>query len=275
MPDDPAPSLDLDAYCRRLDASGARQPTLAVLQRLHLAHATHIPFENLDILLGRPIRIDLASIQAKLVHGGRGGYCFEHNTLFAAVLEQIGFRVTRLAARVRLGTARLLPRTHMLLTVEVEGQPWLADVGFGTVGVMLPMPVLAGQEVRQFAWTYRLTEEQGLWVLQSRRGGEWLDLYAFTLEPQHPVDFEVASHYVSTFPTSRLVQTLIVSRSTTEARFMLRNQDFIIDRGDTQSTRVVAEDELVPVLAESFGLVFPAGTRFRSQEERLRVLLQS
>src|SRR6516164_7620350 len=95
-------NLDLPAYLDRVEYTGPCAPTTAVLQALHLAHVTHIPFENLDIQLGRPIRLDLESLQAKLVRARRGGYCFEHNTLFAAVLERLGFGVTRLAARVRL-----------------------------------------------------------------------------------------------------------------------------------------------------------------------------
>jgi len=95
--------IDLAAYLRRVEYEGPLEPTAEVLRALHLAHATHIPFENLDILLGEPIRLDLASLQAKLVGANRGGYCFEQNALFAAVLEEVGFAVTRLAARVRCG----------------------------------------------------------------------------------------------------------------------------------------------------------------------------
>src|SRR5258706_15142470 len=109
-----ADALDLDAYLSRIGHRGVHEPTLATLQALHLAHATHIPFENLDILLGRPIRIDLASLQAKLVFGGRGGYCFEQNTLFAAVLQELGFDVTLLAARGGLRATRLLPRARIV-----------------------------------------------------------------------------------------------------------------------------------------------------------------
>ena len=112
--------LDLDAYLKRIGYAGARQPTLAVLEALHLAHATHIPFENLDVLLGRPIRLDLASLQAKLVAGGRGGYCFEQNLLIAAVLGQLGFEVKLIAARVRHRGDKDLPRTHMLVMVHVS-----------------------------------------------------------------------------------------------------------------------------------------------------------
>src|SRR5262245_9602863 len=117
MPESPAAPLELPAYLARIDYTGELRPTRAALEALHLAHLRHIPFENLDVLLGRPIRLDLDSLQAKLVGGGRGGYCFEQNTLFAEALERVGFRVKRLAARVRFGAAHILPRTHMLLEV--------------------------------------------------------------------------------------------------------------------------------------------------------------
>src|SRR4051812_46933180 len=103
-------SLDLEAYAARLDYHGDFSASVETLRALHFAHATHIPFENLDILLGRPIRLDLDSLIAKLIDGRRGGYCFEHNALFAAVLEAAGFRVRRLAARVRAGASGVRPR---------------------------------------------------------------------------------------------------------------------------------------------------------------------
>ena len=133
--------LDLNAYFNRINYNGDRQPTLDVLNALHLAHATRIPFENLDILLGRPIRLDLASLQAKLITGHRGGYCFEHNLLFLAVLEALGYVVKPLAARVRLGESRLRARTHMLLMVTVDDRPMIADVGFGGGGLLHPIPL--------------------------------------------------------------------------------------------------------------------------------------
>src|SRR3990172_4815095 len=144
-------ALDLDAYLERIGYSGSLQPVHAVLESIHLAHATRIPFENLDILLKRPIRLDLACLQAKLVTGRRGGYCFEQNLLFSAVLQRLGFSVTQLAARVLYRSRRKLPRTHILLLVEVEGATWLADVGFGLEGLLLPVPFASGRETRQFA----------------------------------------------------------------------------------------------------------------------------
>jgi N-hydroxyarylamine O-acetyltransferase len=257
-----APTLDLDAYCARVGYAGDLRPTRPVLEALHLAHATHIPFENLDILLGRPIRLDLPSLQAKLVDARRGGYCFEQNTLFAAVLEKVGFVVTRLAARVRLGAQRVTPRTHMLLKVDVDGSSWLADVGFGAEGLLHPLPLVAGPVMRQYAWTYRLVEENGVWVLQFLHDDGWLDLYAFTLEPQFPADYEVANHYTSTHPQSHFVTTLTVQQPTPEARSILVNRELTIDQGGTTQTQTLSDDELLRVLAERFGLHLPRRTRF-------------
>ena len=262
--------LDLPAYLHRTGYAGARSPTQAVLAALHLAHATSIPFENLDILLGRPIALDLAGIQAKLVGQRRGGYCFEHNLLFAAVLREFGFGVTQLAARVRYRTSALLPRTHMLLLVEAEGGRWLADVGFGGEGLLLPVPFGSGAEIRQYAWCYRAIEQAGsTWVLQSRRNAAWLDLYAFSLEAQHAVDYEIANHYMSTHPNSRFVQTLTVQLPGPQRRMILRNRELIEDRGETVTARMLANDDvLLHILEETFGLHFPPGTRFRYRDAK-------
>ena len=258
-----ADSLDLAAYLQRIEYAGELRPSLAVLQALHLAHATHIHFENLDILLGRPIRLDLASLQAKLIQGRRGGYCFEQNLLFSAVLRQLGFSVSQLAARVRYRTTAVLPRTHMLLLVELDREPWIADVGFGADGLLLPVPMNSGQAVRHFAWTYRVIEEDGLRVLQSLRDDAWIDLYAFSLEPQQAVDYELANHYVSTHPASRFVQTLTAQRLSPEVRYVLRNHELLQDHGDRQTVRTLADDdERLDVLRQTFDLQFSPGTRF-------------
>jgi N-hydroxyarylamine O-acetyltransferase len=257
------PLLDLAAYLRRIGYAGSLEPTRTTLDALHAAHATSIPFENLDILLGRPIRLDLESVQAKLVAGRRGGYCFEQNALFAAVLEQLGFAVTRLAARVRFRTDRILGRTHMTLRVDVGGAPLLADVGFGSEGPILPVP-FDGSEARQYAWTYRIVADAGAHRLQSQRGdGGWEDLYVFTQEPQLSVDFEIANHYTSTHPASRFVVMLTAQRVAPGGRRILRNFEFSEDRGADVTTRTLADDdELLAVLATEFGLDFPPGTRF-------------
>ncbi len=254
---------DLAAYLRRIGYAGGLEPGAGTLANLHLAHSTRIPFENLDVLLGRPIRLDVPSLLAKLVTGGRGGYCFEHNLLFASVLCTLGFAVTPLAARVRYRTEAVLPRTHMLLLVRAEGVDWLTDVGFGGEGLLLPVPLRANEPCRQFAWTYRLVEHGCGWLLQSLRDGDWIDMYAFTLEPQEMADYEMANHYVSTHPNSRFVQTLTAQLPGTQVRYVLRNRALTEDRGSTAATtRMIAGDEeLLAALAATFGLHLPPGTR--------------
>ena len=130
---------------------------------------------------------------AKLIHAKRGGYCFEQNALFAAVLETAGFPVKRLAARVRMGSTEIRPRSHMLLAVEADGDTWLADVGFGGEGLLLPVRLRPNHLERHFGWQYRVVMEGSLYVLQSltsRRVAR--SSTAFTLEEQYPADYEVS-----------------------------------------------------------------------------------
>jgi N-hydroxyarylamine O-acetyltransferase len=255
-------TLDLDTYLERIGYRGPVEPTGGVLDELHLGHVTRIPFENLDILLGRPIRLDLESLERKLVQGRRGGYCFEHNTLFAAALEEIGFGVTRLAARVRFGTRGVTARTHMTLRVEADGEARLADVGFGAGSILRSMPIEPGQEVDHFGWRFRLVDDGENRVLQARRPTGWAEFYAFTFEPQHAVDYELANHYTSTHPSSPFTRTLTAQLSAPDRSLILRGRKLIEETPLGESVSEVGEDELLGVLAERFTLVFPPGTRF-------------
>lgn len=262
MTPDP-PEIDLDAYLARIGYCGSLTPTATVLADLHQSHATHIPFENLDVLLGRPPRLELDSLQAKLVQGRRGGYCFEQNLLLAAVLERLGFRVTRLAARVWYRATRQLPRTHMLLRIDLPDGPMIADVGFGSAGLLRPVPLLDQLESPQFAWCYRLVHGPTTWMLQHRIAGEWTDLYEFSEEPQHPVDYEPANHFVATHPASPFTRTVTVQRIAADVRHILRNRDLLTDRGDgVLEKQVVADADLLGILDRLFGLSIPADTRF-------------
>lgn len=257
--------LDLKAYLHRIGFEGAVKADLATLQALHFAHATTIPFENVAIQMGEGIQIDLDSIQAKLVRRRRGGYCFEQNSLFLAVLRQVGFEVDPFEARVRLGTEAVLPRTHMLLRVKLDGADLLADVGFGGEGLLHPVP-MDGEAHSQFGRTYRVVEEGPLRVLQSKQLVGWMDLYAFEPSPRHSVDFEMGNWYTSTFPESRFLKTLTAQRVTPEGRLVLRNLSFAAVTGDQAEERILEPGEVPRVLRESFGLDIPDGTRFRALE---------
>ncbi|HEX3449338.1 MAG TPA: arylamine N-acetyltransferase [Isosphaeraceae bacterium] len=262
------PVVDLEAYLARTGYTGRLDPSLATLQGLHVAHATSIPFENLDILLGREISLELDALESKLVASRRGGYCFEHNTLFSAVLDSLGFEVTRLAARVRFGSTAIRPRSHMLLSVKLDGQPWLVDVGFGGEGLLYPIRMLDPEESRQFGWTFRVQRDGDIQVLQSLHGEGWFDLYAFTQEPQYPIDFVVANHFTATHPHSPFVQSLVVQRQNCETRFTLRNRELSEESPHRRNTRTLPDDDAVlAILAEVFGLTFPTGTRFPYRDQ--------
>jgi N-hydroxyarylamine O-acetyltransferase len=249
--------FDLDAYLFRVGYEGPRKPCLEVLEELHVRHAGSIPFENLDVRLGRPILLDLSSLQAKMVAGRRGGYCFEQNTLFSAALRALGFGVETLEARVRPpGAETVLPRTHMVLRVVVDGRPWLSDVGFGGDGPLRPVP-LDGEPSSQPGGVYRVAAEGALQVLQLDRGSGWADLYAFGPVPALPVDYEVANHYVSTHPGSTFVRSLTVQVSRPEARHFLRGRRYVVRTASGESVADLSSAEIPALLRERFGLDLP------------------
>jgi N-hydroxyarylamine O-acetyltransferase len=253
---------DLAAYFARIGWTGAARPDLATLAALHGAHVAAIAFENLDVRWGRGVALDTERLVAKLVHARRGGYCFEQNALFAAALRAVGFDVVALAARVRFRATRPLPRTHQLLLVTVDGERCIADVGFGAQTLLAPMPLAADRVVEQGRWRYRLAGVDAGWLLQTRGGADWIDLYEFTLEPQRPADLEMANWYVSTHPASRFVQTLTVQQARPDARLVVQNREFTIDRGDgVVETQVLEHDAIVALLREAFALALPDDVR--------------
>jgi N-hydroxyarylamine O-acetyltransferase len=263
-----AADLDLGAYLARTGGPRPLAPSFEGLVSLHRAHCAAIPFENLDILLGRPIELELPALEAKLVRARRGGYCFEQNTLFQAALEALGFPVTALAARVRAGATGVRARTHMLLKVDLPEGSFVADVGFGGDGLVHPIVLAEGAETWVGFMGHRLRREGAdWWVLQGNEGGGWSDLYAFTLEPHHPIDFVMANHFTSTWPRSSFVTSLTAQRSWPEKRVILRNRELVVREGRLSATTTVRDPaHLLEVLEAQFDLVFPAGTRFRQPE---------
>ena len=258
-------AIDIDAYRARIGDTGSVAPDLDTLKRIHLAHVTTIPFENLDIHLGKPIAIDLESVARKIIDGHRGGYCFEQNTLFAGVLERLGYRVTRLGARVGFGDVRSLKRTHMVLFVHVEGKDYIADVGFGAGELLEPMPFVVNTPHTQYGRTFTLRRRDDVYTLHE---GE-RDMYHFTLDEVYDVDRVVANHYTSTHPESGFVKTLTVQLEGIDTRWILRGRTFqTIDKGETSELEIGGDRQLLDVLATTFDLHFPEGTVFRSPNER-------
>ena len=254
-------ALDLDAYFARIGYDGPREPTLAVLKALHDLHPRTIPFENLDVLLGREVKIDLGSIQAKLVGGGRGGYCFEHNGLFAAVLRALGFRVTEMAARVQWGRPEGLvgPRTHRFSRVETEDGPYHADVGFGGNTQTTPLKFEAGAEGDTGAGRFRLMDVgDNEMQLQFLLPAGWAPIYQFDAARQHPVDYELGNWYVSTHPNSPFVSNLMAAWVGPDRRYALfNNQMSVYPHGGGVEKHVLTAAELEAMMHDTFGLARP------------------
>jgi N-hydroxyarylamine O-acetyltransferase len=262
--------FDIDAYFARTEYSGSRDATAQTLRAVHRAHATRIPFENLDILLGKPILLDLPSLQRKMVRNRRGGYCFEQNALLAAALEALGFGVTRLAARVRFGTNEVRPRTHMVLKVEAGGKSWLCDVGFGGWGLLEPIELRDGADSKQGAWSFHLRREGEQWILSCPQCPVGADQFSFNLEPQLPVDYEPPNHFCATHPQSPFTQNITAQLPTENVRYILRGSELTIADASGIRTESINGASLLILLRERFGLQFPEGTRFQSPNDQAR-----
>ena len=258
--------IDIDGYFARIGLAIPEKPTLAALHRIALAHVSTMPFNNLAILRGHPIKLDAGALNRKLVVEGLGGYCFEHNGVLQHVLAALGYRVTPLGARVRLNFPRsaVTPRTHFFLSVDVENEPWLVDVGFGALS-----PSAAIRCVRDVVQptpheTRRIVEEDGRLFHQALLGGVWTDCYEFTAEVMHPIDREIANWWTSTSPASRFTSNLLVARAGPEGRRLaIENRKFTIRGADGVgvSQTIGSAEELLSILEVHFGLRFPPGTR--------------
>lgn len=251
-------ALDLDAYLRRIGYTGELAVDSATLVALHRAHRAAIPYENLDVVLGRPVPLDVPALQDKLVRRGRGGYCFEQNLLFAAVLERIGFAVTGLGARIRTGAgaSRLLPATHMVLSVAADGERWLCDLGVGAQGPLEPVRLTARGESAQGGWRFAVAREPGgVHVLRTVAPDGWTDLYGFTLDERFPADYEVANHYTSTHPRSPFRARAVVQWAGPDERVALVGDRLTVSCPEgPQSHRTVGTGELDDVLRVVFGV---------------------
>lgn len=254
-------TFDLDAYCRRIGYTGARVPTLATLREIHLLHPQAIPFENLDVVLRRPVRIDAESLQRKLLHEGRGGYCFEQNLLLSHALKAMGFAVTQLTGRVRYQVPEGTPTslTHMLLLVDLDGQRHIVDVGFG--GNTMTAPLLLESTLEQTTphEPFRLSATDGQYLAEAKIRDTWTQLYRFSLEPQHPPDLELGNWYMATHPESRFYSDLVMSRVEPGRRYALHNNQLAIHSLNHATERRVLHtpSELRDVLTGLFGLTLP------------------
>ncbi|AMD00566.1 arylamine N-acetyltransferase family protein [Halomonas chromatireducens] len=251
--------LDLDAYLVRIDYRGSLAPTLEALRDLQRAHLEAVPFENLEIATGGEIRLDLESLQDKLVRRRRGGYCHEQNTLFGTVLDRLGFVVEGRSARILMGDAadKVTPLGHTILNVTVAGGQWLVDVGVGNVGPREPISLEEGIEARHGRWEYRLERSPlGYWLLRHRRHDGWFNLYQFSDEPYYRADFEEQNYLVSHHPASPFVRRIVAQHNGAEMRLALTDLELKVFRpGEAPELHRIDADALPQVLRERFGLV--------------------
>ncbi|QBQ99994.1 arylamine N-acetyltransferase family protein [Paraburkholderia pallida] len=252
--------FDLDRYFARIGYDGERKASLDVLRALHRLHPRAIAFENLDPFAGRRVSVAPPDVFDKLVASRRGGYCFEHNTVLAHALMQLGFRIEPLAARVLFGrpAGTITPRTHMLLRVHVDGAAWLADVGFGSASLCAPLLFAERGAQATLLEPARLTPlGEREWKLEQYDGNAWIDVYRFDDAPAQWVDYEVANWYTSAAPQSFFTENLIACIAREDSRAILFNDRYAErDATGQQATEhlIGSAEELARCLNERFGI---------------------
>lgn len=253
--------FDLDAYLERVGLPGPPTADEEGLRALHRAQHFSIPFENLDIHLGRGIDLDPAAVFAKLVTRRRGGYCFELNGLLDRALNAAGFDSRPLLARVHL-EGDPSARTHQLCLVTIEGREWIADAGFGGGGPREPLLLEEGAFFDDGVQACRLRRVQPWgWLLQTLEQGEWKDSYSFDRKVVTPNDVRLGNWFTSTSPDTHFTRVRTVSRPTEAGRISLRDLVWAEIAHGTEESRTLDPEEYLPCLAERFGI--DPGAEFR------------
>jgi N-hydroxyarylamine O-acetyltransferase len=245
-------------YLERIGYDGSLGPTAETLRRLHLAHLYSVPFENLSIHRGEPIQLDDEALFEKIVTRRRGGFCYELNGLFAALLRALGFEVAMLSAGVGRADGDFSPDyDHMALLVTLEGR-WLADVGFGD-SFREPLRLDERGEQKEGDLAYRDEETGDGRLIMARReeGGPWKPQYRFGLEPHLYADYAEMCHFHQTSPDSHFTQNRICSLATPDGRMTLSGMKLITTRGGERQERELDEREYAEALREIFGIAPP------------------
>lgn len=270
----------MDSYFQRIGWRPAAEKGPEILRALHCRHPCAFAFENLTPLLGQPVALDTDILCGKMLAQERGGYCFEQNCLMAGVLRALGFTVEYLAARVHWQNPpdNPLPRTHMLLKVDTDGEQWLVDVGFGGLTPLMPLRLTTETEQSGSHETFLLTEQAGLYTLSvedrsqsgdKRQAGEsrtWKAMYSFDLQPQQPADLEMMNWYVSSHPQSRFIRQLLAGRREAGHRYALLDNRLTTYWQDGRREERLLETpaELRAVLRDQLRIRLPESAEFES-----------
>jgi N-hydroxyarylamine O-acetyltransferase len=251
--------MNVSAYVERIHYTQQLKPDVETLHGLHLAHMYSVPFENLDIALKRPIKIDQKSIWDKLIKQKRGGFCYELNGLFAWLLKQIGFEVTYLNARVFNREGQLgIDFDHLALLVKIPGQAprWLTDVGFGD-SFNEPLNFEERGEQTQGLRSYRIEETSSGYITWQRNyDGSWERQYFFDLQAhKFPKEYEAACLYHQTSPDSSFTRGSIISKGTPEGRISLQDGWLILTtNGEREERALSGKEEYQALLKEHYGI---------------------
>ena len=264
---------DRALYLQRLGFDAPPAPTLETLRQLQLRHTGVFPFENLTTLSGEPVLIDLPSIEQKVLHDGRGGYCYELNNLFLALLQSLGFDARAISGRVVMGQPEgaWTARTHRLSLVIIDDVRYITDVGFG--GMVPTAPLLLDSRAEQLTphEPYRIDLHVDGFTLRANVAGEWRAMYIFDLQRQEDIDFAVGNWFVSTHPESSFVKQLMVARTGEGWRRTLNNGSYAIHRigHDSERREVTDVQELIGLLGSEFGIRVPEQAQLARTLERL------
>jgi len=249
--------MNIDAYLKRINYSGSLEPTVETLRALQVAHLKTVPFENLSIHAKEPIVLEENALFAKIVERRRGGYCYEANGLFAALLRALGFDVAMLAAGVAKKEGGFGPQfDHMTLIVTLA-ERWLSDVGFGDSFVE-PLLLDSREEQLQGSRSFRIVDDGDHLILMRRNeGSDWQPQYRFTLQPYTFADYEETSMWHQTSPDSHFTQNRICSLATDDGRVTLTGMRLITTSGPQQlrEERTLTEEEYNRILHDQFGIV--------------------
>jgi N-hydroxyarylamine O-acetyltransferase len=265
-------NIDLDAYFRRVGYAGDRKPTLATLRELHRRQPQAIAFENLSPMLGHAVPIDAPALHAKMVAGGRGGYCYEQNLLFASVLEALGFKLRPVTGwpRWQVAPGRLLPRTHLLQLVELDGEDWVADVGFGGNTLTAPLLLRSRDEQKTPHEPARIIDHNGHLMIQIKIRDEWHNLVEFGLEPQTFAELEMGNWFTSAHPRSRFKAELFLARTDEGRRYGLAGNVLSTHPldGATEKRTLGSAAEIREALIEVFRIKLPSDPGLNGVLER-------
>lgn len=235
--------LNIHGYLERIGYQGPISPTPETLNAIHRAHLFSVPFENLDIALGREIVCEESAFLRKLIEQRRGGFCYEMNGAFAALLRELGFKVTLLSARVPRHDGSYSPEfDHLALRIDLD-EPWLADVGFGD-SFLSPLRLVPGPEQQQDGRSFRITEsERSLHVEKAEPDGSWKREYSFTLVPRSLSEFAPMCHYHQTSPESPFTRKSICSMATPQGRITVADWKLIVTSNGKKEERILGSEE--------------------------------